>query len=296
MLFAARNAILYTLGTPSSMGRWARRRYRPHVRTLGGDGVPRREHSRAARGVRGRHRRRGRVRRGDRARRPRRAGRREHVREVASRGGGIDVSFNFTSREDKQGTPLIELTVEDFTRGPNTALTSHFVTARATARHIVEQGSGVIPSVTSYTARAPSAGMGNTGPPDAAVELFMRTWQPRSAHTASASSEDCQRHLRARPRLTAPRARRSEGRSVTKCPDPPTSPARRTRCGTPVQGEETRGVEPVTDVWLIRNSVTTVRLAAVRSPLAAPVFSGASIPSGGSAHRSAPARSSGTRG
>ena len=98
-----------------------------------------------------------------------------HVRDVVSRAGSIDVSFNLTSREDKQGTPLIDMTVEDVTRGPNTALTSSFITARAAARHMVEQGSGVILSLTSGTARAPSAGMGNTGPADAAVELFMRT-------------------------------------------------------------------------------------------------------------------------
>jgi NAD(P)-dependent dehydrogenase (short-subunit alcohol dehydrogenase family) len=98
-----------------------------------------------------------------------------HLRDVVSRAGSVDVSFNLTSREDKQGTPLIEMSVEDVTRGPSTALTSHFITARAAARQMVEQGSGVILSVTSGTARAPSAGMGNTGPADAAVELFMRT-------------------------------------------------------------------------------------------------------------------------
>jgi NAD(P)-dependent dehydrogenase (short-subunit alcohol dehydrogenase family) len=99
----------------------------------------------------------------------------EHVREVVSRAGSIDVSFNLTSREDKQGTPLIEMSVEDATRAAITALTSSFVTARAAARHMVEQGSGVILSVTSGTARFPSAGMGSTGPADAAVELFLRT-------------------------------------------------------------------------------------------------------------------------
>jgi NAD(P)-dependent dehydrogenase (short-subunit alcohol dehydrogenase family) len=99
----------------------------------------------------------------------------EHVGDVVARAGSIDVSFNLTSREDKQGTPAIDLSVEDFTRAPTTALTSHFITARAAARRMVEQGSGVILSVTSGTARAPSAGMGNTGSADAAVELLMRT-------------------------------------------------------------------------------------------------------------------------
>jgi NAD(P)-dependent dehydrogenase (short-subunit alcohol dehydrogenase family) len=98
-----------------------------------------------------------------------------HVADVVARAGSIDVSFNLTSREDKQGTPLIDLSVEDLTRGPHTALASQFTTARAAARRMAEQGSGVILSVTSGTARTPSPGMGNTGPADAGVELLMRT-------------------------------------------------------------------------------------------------------------------------
>jgi NAD(P)-dependent dehydrogenase (short-subunit alcohol dehydrogenase family) len=99
----------------------------------------------------------------------------EHVAEVVSRAGSIDVSFNLTSREDKQGTPVIDLSVEDFTRAPHTALAAQFITARAAARRMTEQGAGVILSVTSGTARYPSPGMGNTGPADAVVEQLMRT-------------------------------------------------------------------------------------------------------------------------
>ena len=99
----------------------------------------------------------------------------EHLRDTVARAGSLDISFNLTSREDKQGTPLLDMTVEQYTRGPHTALTSQFTTARAAARHMVEQGSGVILAVTSGTARAPSAGMGNTGSADAGVELLMRT-------------------------------------------------------------------------------------------------------------------------
>jgi NAD(P)-dependent dehydrogenase (short-subunit alcohol dehydrogenase family) len=98
-----------------------------------------------------------------------------HVADVVARAGSMDVSFNLTSREDKQGTPLLDMTVEDVTRGPHTALTAQFTTARAAARRMVQQGSGVILAVTSGTSRAPSAGMGNTGPADATVELLMRT-------------------------------------------------------------------------------------------------------------------------
>jgi NAD(P)-dependent dehydrogenase (short-subunit alcohol dehydrogenase family) len=99
----------------------------------------------------------------------------EHLRDVVAKTGSVDISFNLTSREDKQATPLIELSVDDATRGPDTALRSQFITARAAARRMAEQGSGVILSVTSGTARFPSAGMGNTGSADATVELFLRT-------------------------------------------------------------------------------------------------------------------------
>ena len=98
-----------------------------------------------------------------------------HIADVVARAGSVDISFNLTSREDKQGTPLIEMSAADYTRGPDTALRSQFITARAAARRMVEQGAGVILSVTSGTAKVPSAGMGNTGPADAAVELLMRT-------------------------------------------------------------------------------------------------------------------------
>jgi NAD(P)-dependent dehydrogenase (short-subunit alcohol dehydrogenase family) len=99
-----------------------------------------------------------------------------HVADVADRAGSVDISFNLTSREDVQGTPLLDMSVEDMTRGPHTALRASFITARAAGRRMVGQGSGVILSVTSGTARAPSAGMGNTGPADATVEVLMRTF------------------------------------------------------------------------------------------------------------------------
>jgi NAD(P)-dependent dehydrogenase (short-subunit alcohol dehydrogenase family) len=98
-----------------------------------------------------------------------------HLADVLAQAGRIDVSINLTSREDRQGTPLIEMRTEDVTRGPHTALTAQFVTARAAARHMVAQGSGVILAVTSGTARSPSAGMGNTASADAAVEGLLRT-------------------------------------------------------------------------------------------------------------------------
>ena len=98
----------------------------------------------------------------------------EHARDVAWRAGSIDVSFNLISRGDVQGIPLVDMAAADFARAVTTGLTSQFLTARAAARRMTEQGSGVILSLTSGSARGSSPMMGNTGPADAAVEAFMR--------------------------------------------------------------------------------------------------------------------------
>jgi NAD(P)-dependent dehydrogenase (short-subunit alcohol dehydrogenase family) len=98
----------------------------------------------------------------------------EHAQAVARMAGSIDVSFNLITRGDVQGVPLLDITAADFTRAITTGLLSQFITARAAARQMVEQGSGVILSLTSGSARGSAPMMGNTGPADAAVEAFMR--------------------------------------------------------------------------------------------------------------------------
>ena len=97
----------------------------------------------------------------------------EHAQAVASQEGSIDISFNLISRGDIQGTPLVEMTVEDFTRPITTGITAHFITARAAARHMIEQGSGVILALDSGSANG-SPMMGGTGPADAATDTFIR--------------------------------------------------------------------------------------------------------------------------
>jgi 3-oxoacyl-[acyl-carrier protein] reductase len=68
----------------------------------------------------------------------------EHADAVAERAGGIDVSFNLISYADVQGTPLAEMSLEDFERPVVNAVRTQFLTARAAARHMIRQGSGVI--------------------------------------------------------------------------------------------------------------------------------------------------------
>jgi NAD(P)-dependent dehydrogenase (short-subunit alcohol dehydrogenase family) len=66
-----------------------------------------------------------------------------YVDAVAAQAGAIDVSFNVISYGDVQ-KPLAELSVEDFMQPITNAMRSHFVTAKAAARHMVKRGSGVI--------------------------------------------------------------------------------------------------------------------------------------------------------
>ena len=98
----------------------------------------------------------------------------EHTQAVASRAGSIDVSFNLISRGDVQGIPLIEMSTADLTCAVVTGLTANFITARAAARRMVTQGSGVILHLNSAAGAGAMPGMGSTGPADAATEAFMR--------------------------------------------------------------------------------------------------------------------------
>jgi NAD(P)-dependent dehydrogenase (short-subunit alcohol dehydrogenase family) len=67
-----------------------------------------------------------------------------HADAVAAKDGGIDISFNLISHPYTHGTPMIEMTPEDYLRPMTVATRTTFLTARAAARHMVLQGSGVI--------------------------------------------------------------------------------------------------------------------------------------------------------
>jgi len=97
-----------------------------------------------------------------------------HLQAVASEAGSVDVSFNLVSRGDVQGTPLVDMKTDDLLRAVVTGLQSNFVTARAAARRMIGQGSGVILHLNSASGAGAMPGMGSTGPADAATEAFMR--------------------------------------------------------------------------------------------------------------------------
>jgi 3-oxoacyl-[acyl-carrier protein] reductase len=66
----------------------------------------------------------------------------EHIGKVAETTGRIDILFNAIGMQDVQGKPLHEMSLEDFARPITVATRTQFLTARAAARRMIEQGSG----------------------------------------------------------------------------------------------------------------------------------------------------------
>jgi 3-oxoacyl-[acyl-carrier protein] reductase len=77
----------------------------------------------------------------------------QHFEVIVRKAGSIDISFNaIWIRGDLQGTPVLEMPVENFTLPVMTGVTTHFLTATVAARHMVRQGSGVILTLSSSAA------------------------------------------------------------------------------------------------------------------------------------------------
>ena len=67
-----------------------------------------------------------------------------HADAVAAEAGGLDISFNLITHPHTHGVPLAEMDVDDFMAPVETAARTTFLTARAAARHMIAQRSGVI--------------------------------------------------------------------------------------------------------------------------------------------------------
>jgi 3-oxoacyl-[acyl-carrier protein] reductase len=74
----------------------------------------------------------------------------EHADSVAAQHGSLDISMSLISQQDVQGTPLAEMAADDLMRPVDVTTRSMFITARAAARHMMRQGSGVILAFGGY--------------------------------------------------------------------------------------------------------------------------------------------------
>jgi 3-oxoacyl-[acyl-carrier protein] reductase len=98
-----------------------------------------------------------------------------HTSTVAGREGHIDVSFNAIGFRAVQGTPLTDLSHDDFAFPIATWTSTQFLTSRTAARHMVPRRKGVIITLTASPARLALAGAGGFGVACAAIEAFTRT-------------------------------------------------------------------------------------------------------------------------
>ncbi len=99
-----------------------------------------------------------------------------HATAMVKKAGSIDISFNATGipQPGIQGIPLAELSAESFSTPIAFYTRSHFLTARAAARRMVEKHSGVILMHTPEPARIGAPLVGGMGPAWAAMEALNR--------------------------------------------------------------------------------------------------------------------------
>jgi NAD(P)-dependent dehydrogenase (short-subunit alcohol dehydrogenase family) len=99
-----------------------------------------------------------------------------HLQSVVDKAGGVDISLNAVGIPNTGilGVPLVELDVEQFSLPITAYTTSYFLTARLAARHMVQQGSGVIMTVTALHSRTGIPLVGGYGPAMAAKEALTR--------------------------------------------------------------------------------------------------------------------------
>jgi 3-oxoacyl-[acyl-carrier protein] reductase len=98
-----------------------------------------------------------------------------HAHAVVERAGSLDISINLIGVDHIQGRPLADMSPADFTLGLEARVRTQFVTARAAARHMIRQRSGVILMVTTTPDRIAIGDVGSFGVANAALEGLART-------------------------------------------------------------------------------------------------------------------------
>jgi NAD(P)-dependent dehydrogenase (short-subunit alcohol dehydrogenase family) len=94
------------------------------------------------------------------------------ARDVFTRHGHIDVSFNLIGYGDVQGQAVTAMPLDLFMQPIDLAVRSHVITARAAARHM--QPGGVILALTANCGRQPYPNTGGFGVACAAIEALCR--------------------------------------------------------------------------------------------------------------------------
>jgi 3-oxoacyl-[acyl-carrier protein] reductase len=98
----------------------------------------------------------------------------DHAAAVAAKAGRIHITLNAVSIMHVQGTPFRDLSLEDFMHPINALIRTNYITAHAVARHMADDGSGVILTISTSGARLMAPGFIGFGTACAAVEAMTR--------------------------------------------------------------------------------------------------------------------------
>ncbi|TFV96835.1 SDR family NAD(P)-dependent oxidoreductase [Leifsonia flava] len=97
-----------------------------------------------------------------------------HVDAVARAHGGIDVAFNAVGFDHVQGLAIGDTSLADYLHPVTGYLRTNFITAKAAARHMTQQGSGVILTISTPGARLTGRGLIGNAAQSAGLEGFSR--------------------------------------------------------------------------------------------------------------------------
>jgi 3-oxoacyl-[acyl-carrier protein] reductase len=101
-----------------------------------------------------------------------------HVDQVVETTGRIDIVFNAMGPQPTEygnGTSTMDLTIEEFMLPITTIVPSAFITARAAARHMVREGSGVLIFLSGTPSRGVAPNTSAIGAAFGAVESLTRS-------------------------------------------------------------------------------------------------------------------------
>jgi NAD(P)-dependent dehydrogenase (short-subunit alcohol dehydrogenase family) len=99
---------------------------------------------------------------------------RNHLGQVLQVAGSVDISFNAIDYQVVQNRPLVDISPEDFVRPVTIAMQTQFMTATAAARIMMQQGSGVILTLTATPGGIGYPYTGGFAPACAAIESLSR--------------------------------------------------------------------------------------------------------------------------
>lgn len=97
-----------------------------------------------------------------------------HADGVAAQAGRIDIALNAIGIVHVQGAPFAELSFDDYAHPIAAYTRTNFLTAKAVARHMTKQGSGVILTLSTPGARMTGVGFLGYGVTCGAIETFSR--------------------------------------------------------------------------------------------------------------------------